>query len=396
MITIENVSTAGWEPAIRGMRNPLNSWDKSDSYVDQQGNFILGEKDYDLAFRLACAGSVHAKFRRMIMVYADITAPMYWWAEMDTYKVGTVRNSCSKMHKLLSKPFEVSDFSFEYLPGFKNEPVQERPTVDESKEIWKPYDNLYFVSNYGRVKRDDHFLNGVVHSDGYVVVNFAGKVMMLHRVVAELFVDNPLNKPFVNHKDGNKQNNTADNLEWVTQKENAEHSQKNHFQPNPTKFYSGKFSAEEREAIKQLVYNKGMSRREVAKEYGVSHTCICDIVNDKYEYKKELLNAYEVLAKPLVCNLNYLRKLYLYTIDEKEKKDIWYKIIQLLPESYNQRSTLMLNYETLANIYESRKGHKLNEWNDVTKWIETLPYSSLITTRVNSYQANPHLTETMS
>lgn len=121
MIKIEKTNVYGWEAAIRGMRNPLNSWDKSDSY-DKNGNFVeVGEKDLILMKKLVKAGTDHSKFMRMINVTVDITAPLYWWAEYDTYKVGTVRNSCSKMHKLLSKPFEMSDFSFDNFPGYKNE-----------------------------------------------------------------------------------------------------------------------------------------------------------------------------------------------------------------------------------------------------------------------------------
>lgn len=119
MIKIENEDIYGWETAIRGMRNPLNSWDKSDShYVEKEGScwdgcYFIGENDYGLMKRLVKAGSDHSKFMRMITVTLDITAPLYWWKEFDTYKVGTVRNSCSTMHKIHAKKFEASDFSWE-------------------------------------------------------------------------------------------------------------------------------------------------------------------------------------------------------------------------------------------------------------------------------------------
>lgn len=119
MIKIENEDIYGWETAIRGMRNPLNSWDKSDShYVEKEGSrwdgcYSIGENDYGLMKRLVKAGSDHSKFMRMITVTLDITAPLYWWKEFDTYKVGTVRNSCSTMHKIHAKKFEASDFSWE-------------------------------------------------------------------------------------------------------------------------------------------------------------------------------------------------------------------------------------------------------------------------------------------
>lgn len=134
MINLENIEVFGWKAAIRGMRNPMNSWEQSDSgygCVDQLckscdfdhdwcGNAVkykIGEKDLDLMKRLIKAGSDHSKFMRMINVTVDITAPMYWWKEMDTYKVGTVRNSCSTMHKIHTKEFEKSDFSFENIPA---------------------------------------------------------------------------------------------------------------------------------------------------------------------------------------------------------------------------------------------------------------------------------------
>lgn len=111
MIKIEHLEIAGLEPAIRGMRNPMNSWDKSDT-TDYENN-IVGEADLDLMKRLSAAGTDHAKYRRMIVVYMDITAPFFWWKEFDTYKVGTVANSCSTMHKIHSKPITIDDFSYD-------------------------------------------------------------------------------------------------------------------------------------------------------------------------------------------------------------------------------------------------------------------------------------------
>lgn len=213
MIKIENVEIFGWQASIRGLRSPLNSWDKSDSgYVTEydEGGFDaefykIGNNDLDLMKKLIAAGSDHSKFMRMINVTCDITAPLYWWSEYDTYKVGTVRNSCSKMHKLLSKPFEMSDFSFDKLPG-----------------------------------------------------------------------------------------------------------------------------------------------------------------------------VYEEVARPLVDILNEMRDSYLNCDDEEQKKIIWYSILQLLPESYNQRATVQINYAVLRNMYHSRKQHKLDEWRMFCKWIEQLQLSKLI------------------
>jgi hypothetical protein len=115
MIKIENVDVNGFDAAIRGMRNPLNSWDKSDSQTDGFGCVCVGNVDHSLMMQLVRAGSDHSKFMRMITVTADITAPLYWWKEFDTYKVGTVRNSCSTMHTIHKRDFEINDFSQEWL-----------------------------------------------------------------------------------------------------------------------------------------------------------------------------------------------------------------------------------------------------------------------------------------
>lgn len=115
MLTLDRTSVMNFENAMRGARNPLNSWGRYDSYFDEQGNFVFGSNDLDLAARLCKAGSDHRKFLRMIFVSVDITAPLYWWKEFDTYKVGTVANSCSTMHKIHSKPFERADFSVDKL-----------------------------------------------------------------------------------------------------------------------------------------------------------------------------------------------------------------------------------------------------------------------------------------
>ncbi len=115
MIKIERTSVMNFENAIRGARNPMNSWHKMDSYYDENGNYILGENDLNLASKLAKAGSDHRKYMRQIFVSVDITAPLYWWKEYDTYKVATVANSTSTMHKIASKPFELSDFSHDHM-----------------------------------------------------------------------------------------------------------------------------------------------------------------------------------------------------------------------------------------------------------------------------------------
>lgn len=221
MIKLENVEIVGWEPAIRGMRNPMNSWDDSDSYKTHIENpqtmntapfsFVVGNKDSELMNKLSVAGSDHRKYMRMIVVYLDITAPLYWWKEFDTYKVGTVANSCSTMHKIHDKEFVLDDFSHEHLTHYSHD---------------------------GELCRD-----------------------------------------------------------WLGDLE--------------------------------------------------------DLIDD----------------------LNFARKKFLETKDKR----YWWQMIQLLPSSYNQKRTVMLNYEVLRNMYHSRKNHKLDEWCMFCEWIDNLPHSELIT-----------------
>lgn len=233
MIRIENVEIYGWEAAIRGARSPMNSWVKSDSYKtyienEQTGQradfeFFVGDEDLKLMQKLVKAGTDHRKFMRMITVYVDVTAPLYWWKEADTYKVGTVRNSCSTMHKITEKEFTLDDFSREHL----------------------------FTADL------------------------------------QLYQINDL----------------------------------------------------EEETLVEI------------------QTSALEILN------------------VTIQALNRYRKLYL----ETNYKRYWHQLIQLLPSSYNQRATVMLNYEVLANMYHARKNHKLDEWCDFCRWIESLPYSELIT-----------------
>ena len=242
MIKIENVEIVGWEAAIRGMRNPMNSWEKSDSgFCDVIGdnfgsiikpaNYRVGPNDYDLMTRLRNAGTDHRKFMRMITVYLDITAPLYWWKEFDTYKVGTVANSCSTMHKIAEKEFEEGDFSTEHLFDKESKDV-EFPIIygEEHSPIWS--------------------------------LNMTIKMLNFYR--------------------------------------------------------------------KKYLETKTKPMKEEAK-------------------RAPLIKAY------------------------------WWQMIQLLPSSYNQKRTVMLNYEVLANIYKSRRNHKMDEWHTFCDWIESLPYSELIT-----------------
>lgn len=393
MIKLEHVvlsSPEQMEFIIEGMRNAKNSWDRSDSEFETAGydivGFNLGEADHGLMQQLSNAGTDHRKYMRMMPVYVRITAPLYWWSEFDTYKVGTVANSCSKMHKLLSKPFEMSDLSFDKLPGYKFEPKQYIPEADEDLEKWLEIADAqdgWLISNYGRVKHNGVILSCSVHSDGYIFSVFrsrkTGEYMQrpVHRLVADAFLPVVVGKDVINHIDGNKMNNSVMNLEWCTQSENVQHAINNRFAPTGLSTYQGKFSSKERQHIKDLCDSGEYSRRKIAKMYGVSHTCINDIVNDRYKYTTQE-NIFENFARPTIDTLNELRDSYFNSMDQNERKQIWYSIIQLLPSSYNQTRNVMMNYEVLANIYKARKNHKLDEWREFCKWIETLPYSELI------------------
>ena len=391
MIKIENVEVYGWEATIRGMRNPMNSWDKSDTVYgtywgeidghkcyDNDG-FTIGENDLKLMKTLSKAGSDHGKYLRMITATADITAPLYWWKEFDTYKVGTTTNSTSTMHRLTHKPFEMSDFSFDHLIG--NE-VREYNDIDMSEEEydaeeWTPIMGhpTYSVSQFGRVSNNkkEKVLKMCVNSSGYKKVVLNGKNKYVHRLVAEALIPNPDNLPEVNHKDGNKWNNRVENLEWVDKSENAKHAFEMGLRTvsGYTKYRvsrtAHRFSVAEVEDIHRM-YDEGMTKQEIADMIGCYSSTICNILNGK-TYREIEMTPYET-AKVLVDHLNDLRDLYL----ETNSKDVWYSMIQLLPSSYNQRRTVQMNYQVLKNMYHARKTHKLDEWRDFCKWIETLPY----------------------
>lgn len=416
MIKIEKTNIFGWEDAIRGMRNPMNSWNRSDSgYCNilsklnkagceicpikdsnpstcyDKNPYIIGPNDFDLMKRLRNAGTDHRKFMRMIAVYVDITAPDYWFSEFDTYKIGTVANSTSTMHKIMSKPFTPDMFSVEKLRGYKKVVEYIPNEIDEDTEEWKSWEAnpLYEVSNQGRIKRKQYkssnnnvykerILCGSKHDDGYIIVNIlmqdgSRKQIPKHRIVAEVFIPNPERKPEVNHIDGNKMNNNVSNLEWFTSSENEKHAYEEYLQPHNIYTYKGKLTKEQRDEIIKRYNTTDVSKRQLAKEYDVSHTTICSITNNKYNYGDGYKNEYQEFIK-LINELNELRDEWLITKD----KDVWYEIIQKLPRSYNYTRTVMMNYEVLANIYKSRKNHKLDEWREFCEWIETLPYSELI------------------
>lgn len=387
MIKIENVDIFGFEAAIRGCRNPMNSWDKSDSIfynVDNVavedrykiGEFVIGENDLKLMCNLAKAGDDHGKFLRMINVTCDITAPLYWWKETDTYRVGVEKNSCSTMHRLTYKPFEMSDFSFEHLIG--NESKEYFDVDSDFEEVFAdvPEHKNYAISNKGRVwsKKRDKFLTLSVNSSNYKKVVLNGKNLYVHKLVAQAFCSNPDNLEEVNHIDGNKWNNNYTNLEWVNKSENAKHAFElglrtvSGYTRYKVSQSAHRFTSDEIEEMKRLYYD-GMSKQEIAEKFNCYSSTVCNIINGK-TYREIEMTPYDT-AKLLVDHLNELRELYL----ETKSKDVWWQIIQLLPTSYNQKRTVQLTYQVLKNMYYARKLHKLDCWFDFCSWMKNdLPY----------------------
>ena len=397
MLKIEKVvlpSPEQWEIVIEGMRNPLNSWHLSDSGKEHIENpqtlntasfqFHLGENDHKLMMGLNKGGTEHSKYRRMIPVWVTINAPLYWWKEADTYTIGKVQNSCSTMHRLTHKPFEMSDFSFDHLIGNDEKVFTDIELGEEeySREEWIPLSEhpRYLVSNFGRVlnAKTQRILKQCVNSAGYKKVVLNGKNKYVHRLVAEAYIQNPDALPEVNHKDGNKWNNTVENLEWVSKSENAKHAfdlglrSVDGYTRYRVSQSCRRFSVSEVEEIKRM-YDEGMTKKEIADIIGCSSSVICNLLNDK-TYREIEMTPYDV-ARITVDHLNELRDLYLATKDKRW----WWQMIQLLPTSYNQKRTLFLNYEVLAKMYRERKNHKLDEWHTLCDWIKTLPYSELIT-----------------
>lgn len=399
----EHTQVFNFDGALRGMRNPLESWSKSDSSVQygrpdnewtvqqyqQDGvGFVIGPNDMNLAQRLIKGGSEHRKFLRQIMVSVDITAPLYWWSEMDTYSVGVTKNSTSTMHKIMSKPFTPDLFECEGMRGYKRVVEQKPNEIDEDSEEWLPYpsDPNYMVSNQGRVKHlsyvstsgrrmKERIIPGVLHQDGYIVVtmvlgNSKYKQISKHRIVAETWIPNPLNKPEVNHVDGNKQNNSVENLEWVTSAENQQHATHQHLQPTKIVTYKGKLSKSQRDEILLRYSTEDISRRALAQEYGVSHTTISSLINNKYSYGEGYENEFEKFLTVL-NTLNELRDEWLITKDA----EVWKTLIEILPRNWLQTRTVTLNYEILRNIVHQRAGHKLTEWHQFIDWVKTLPYA---------------------
>lgn len=430
MIKIENYEVVGWEHAIRGMRNPMNSWEKSDSMFGDLGTSCgkcphhnnkcldndyayclnVGKNDHSLMMKLVKGGPVHAKFRRMIAVYVDITAPLYWLAEFDTYKVGTVRNSCSFMYKGVSKPFEITDFSikderiYEVLTPLKKksyelaypyETDEFRKYIDHNGRSYRVYRNglvireaFDYIDNWGSGRTRHYDEDGATiyqNNNGYFMVKLSGRNgghIPLHRLVAEVWCYKPEGATQVNHIDGNKGNCSAENLEWVTASENVQKG----FE---TGLYSNNGSLHHRYKlwkhwVRVIPLEKrwefrhdaelGLTHKELAEKYDITPEQANQL---RFELQKseneDLFQECRVWEDIIEC-LNSLRSLYLETKDEQ----VFQQIRCLLPQGYMQKSTFMLNYEVLSNMYHSRRNHRLEEWEEFCDWIESLPYSEII------------------
>ncbi len=380
MIKIEKTHVDNIVRAVYSARNAMNSWDKSDSDWETD---TLGNADLELAKRLSKAGNDHAKFLRMINVTCDITAPRFWWTEFDTYRVGVEKNSCSTMHTIHKKPFEREDFSVEYICKV---PQNRVPIIVKSEE-WREtdYEGVY-VSNTGRVKQS---ARDITRSDGKVIHIPEREIAVtedeylrvklhtsdgthsckLHRLMAKAFIPNPQGYSVVNHKDGNKLNCHLDNLEWCTSSYNRQHACDNGMvnwskeSRDACGKRSRKLTDEQVDRIKEL-RGKDWGLTDIAEYIGCSVSTVSRILSGKqYVETRDTLDL-------VVDNLNTLRELYLETTD----KDYWRQLIELLPQSYNQRRTVQLNYQVLKSMYFARRNHKLDEWLTFCEWIETLPY----------------------
>lgn len=439
MIKLENAEVMGWEHAIRGMRNPLNSWQKSDSFLCTEGvmtneeidstcgicpnngccdiydeeeeRFIIGPNDYDLMKRLRNAGTDHRKFMRMITVYVDITAPIYWLAELDTYKIGTVRNSCSFMHKGVARPFNIDDFNIKdervykvlrplekktYELDYPYQTDEYRTYTDHNGRNYRVYKNGFviregfdYTDNYG-TGRTRHYAESEAtiyqNKSGYFVIKLSGRnggQMLLHRLVAKMWCEKPDGANQVNHKDGNKGNNSAENLEWVTAKENMQHGIKTGLYDElgdiHQRYKLWKYNIHVIPISKRMEFKRdcdlGLTHKELAEKWKITPSQANNIRYDinTYEYEDLFQECY--IWDSLIEHLNYLRALYLETKDEK----VFQSIRCLIPQGYMQKSTYMFNYEVLANMYKSRKNHRLDEWHTLCDWIKTLPCHELIT-----------------
>ena len=405
----ENTEVYGFKRALKGMRNPLESWHKNDT-VEENGKVVIGENDLGLAQRLIKAGSEHRKFMRQIFVSVDITAPMYFMAELDTYKIGITRNSSSFMHKGVSKTFEIEDFEYgdervkEILTTRKkNNPYKGTETIlypYETNEYklykcqngreYEVYKNgrLYslpftYVDTLGRSRTfPKREVSPSVTKNGYWEVNIGGRngeKWLLHRFIANVWLDNPNNCETIDHIDCNKNNNCVENLQWVTREENIKREFDNCLMRNNSMYAnylnwkkSSKIDLLKKKQIRDLG-KTNMLQSDIANLMDVSQSQVSVILRDVDNTSENRQLFEECLTwETLLASLNDLREKYLDT------KDYFYfkEIRRLLPSSYLYKSTITMNYENIRNMYFQRKNHKLTEWSkSFIDWARTLPYA---------------------
>ena len=399
----ENTEVWGFEHAIRGMRNPLESWKKSDSFIKSPHNYyVIGSNDLELMQKLIKAGSEHRKFLRQIFVSVDITAPAYFMAELDTYKIGVTRNSSSFQHKGTSKRFEIDDFEvYDEIKEvlrikhrqfsdlfYQYETEEYKIYTTENGRKYKVYKNgrifalpFFYTDTMGRIREfSEKECIPSKTKDGYFELNLGGRnseKWLLHRLVAYVWLENPNNFRTIDHKDGNKANNCVENLEWVTLEENIKREWDNFEGFDLQKKYknwkiSSKLNPADRLQIKEL-YSKGFSQKQLSEMFNIGQQQVSVIVRDadSTSENRELFEHCWYWEQVLDA-LNSLRDKYLETKDYK-----YFRLIrQLLPQSYLYHSTITMNYENILNMYRQRKNHKLTEWSKLfCDWVKTLPYA---------------------
>lgn len=408
MINVENIDVYGFETAIRGMRNPKNSWDRSDSYYEPANfcdhNFVIGENDIDLMQRLYKAGTEHRKYLRQIWVGMDITAPLYWISEFDTYKVGTARNSCSFMHKGVSKPFTINDFSvsdervYEILSPLKRKESELKyPYETDEYKRYSPGGNRWYrVYRNGRVFAEPFEYTDTMGRTrtfdstecrptqtkcGYFELNIGGtkhkEKWVLHRLVAHVWIDNPNNFRTVDHIDSDKGNNSVENLRWCPLEENIKKGfETGNYKMGQSlhclyrKWKRGHVVLDPFEKM-MLLRDKeqGMTNTQIAEKYDITpkqaNALTCNKVS---EYQQLFLLC--LTWERTIDTLNSLRDEYLEMGDEK----VFQKIRCLLPCGYNQRYTVTMNYENVMNMIKQREYHRLPEWRTFVEILKTLPY----------------------
>lgn len=405
MMNIKTLEVAGIYPALQGMRLPMMSRAKSDTLPSMEGVCAIGDADMGLCKRLIKGGSEHAKYLRMIQVWADVDMPRYIWQEMDTYKFG-VKNSESTMHTIMKSPITIENFVVdERIKEILKEKDSKHKKFEfkcnllkGEKEIIKTFTvngYEYSISNTGQVWANQKV---VEYSDGrvrfyptkllkisqnsgeYFSVRLGGrkgKLYLIHRLIAENFIDNPKGLPYVNHIDGDKGNCSIHNLEWCTQAENNAHAHETGLnKPSDYAKYKAyivnrKLTCSQMKEIKNM-YKNGETQKEIAKKFNVKQGTISEIIRDTGTKEAELYEE-AMVWETLINRLNELRLLYLDT------KDYNYvvRIKRILPEGFLQMRTWNTNYAELRNIYHQRKNHRLKEeWRDIfCKWVETLPYA---------------------